>query len=331
MTLTQVNNHHVTRENFLAGLNLNNIAQYRGQTASFTDGQKLLAFLQDVADEVTRTGESFAVFIQINRELAEAMMTINEGNRSICLPHVKWMSNLFFTGDWVNTGDAICVSITQAGLVRLSSGQHRMLAKIDCAKNHGKDEFHRFLFLVGGNPKDYARMSDTGYRWTINQRLNGMGYECTTLEQAAIRLCEIYPSGRTLRATPTSLEKWAQRWLDAVKRVEEWIKDMPKKYKKPPLIAVLARASYHVDEDLLRRFCDLMSNHLLPHEPGEEIIAAARALLIQKYDAGSEQPRLKYYRTMQNAIFHFVTKSGVKRLLTSNADIFPITDDALFR
>jgi hypothetical protein len=96
-----------------------------------------------------------------------------------------------------------------------------------------------------------------------------------------------------------------------------------KKLSRATVIAVVARAYYHVDHDTLFEFCQTLCGHRKP-KPGDEAVFLLKTFLLGVTRGGGSTLRREVYFKTERAIKAFVDREPLGILYQANRELFPL-------
>jgi hypothetical protein len=164
-------------------------------------------------DKIKSTIRSLKVHerIEVDRELAGMLLTLNTDNRPVYNATVKRYAETMERNEWSFTGDNIC--ITRSG--KLINGQHRLMAIVRSGKTQ--------LFNIQTGLEDEAfDVMDIGKNRTASDALSIKGFKYFSILPGAIRIITTYdamrlskdkqiPDSRVVRLSNRQVVEWMEK------------------------------------------------------------------------------------------------------------------------
>lgn len=90
--------------------------------------------------------------------------------------------------------------------------------------------------------------------------------------------------------------------------------------------AVIARAWYSADPELLIRFCELLTSGIISHIPSATVLVSLRQYLMTNTGSSSVQRREKYGRTARS-LKAFLKGESISKLIPATKELFPLPEE----
>lgn len=254
----------------------------------------------------------------LTRELAAIYLCQMKANRNRVEALVKRYANDMFRGFWPVTHQGIAFDVEN----EMIDGQHRCWATYLSNYSH-------WVQVTRGLPLAAMDAMDKGYIRTAAHSLQIKQHKFGTSRAVAVaRRMVGGPTrmGRKSKLSDAALYEFMDVHYDAL----SFALDISDKHHTPaPICACIARASYHVPLEKLKRFVDVVEERIKPWEmtPNDE---PANALYKRRNHAGgnkgsSEIVSCEWYQLTQEAIRSMMSGRNKKDLRGGvTEDIFPL-------
>lgn len=252
----------------------------------------------------------------ITPEMAASYRATNANNRPISRSRLEAYCKDLKEGNWFLTHQGI--AFDEHG--RLVDGHHRMEMII-------RTGIPVQMIVTRGLGNSAVIGIDSGWTRTVRDSLymSGIGDFPRYFVVVATNI-ERFPdkvSNATHRITPVYAEEMINKHFDAIQFVDNRFRGDRKGTGRGFRCAV-ARAYYHVNRDLLGRFCDIIKNPVPTEETtSEDSSAFALSRFITSSSRGVMVEIERYQKTC-SAIRSFVDRKPIRSLYAAVGDIYPL-------
>ena len=250
----------------------------------------------------------------VDKPLADLWLQKNTENRKLRrMQSEKFMRDIT-SGDREVTHQGIAFDVEGV----LIDGQHTLKAISDTDRS-------LYLLVTYNLPKRAKLVVDCGAARTNFDRIHLSGRSGSKTDAAVARiLCS------TRRATPMEVIHSFEAHKDRIDLVNSLFPEGERRYVAiAPVIAVLVRASYHVDRAVLRRFCEIMINSSPDRDrPGEIAVLKLRDFLVRGKHSGTESYYDEVRDRVRYTLRHFLENKPMGQLRREEVEIFPLPSEA---
>ena len=261
-------------------------------------------------------------WVSVTPELAAWMMGRNRQNRNLGSRTTGIYTEDLVSGNWKTTHQGIAFGST--GVLR--DGQHRLDSIVRADET-------AMLLVTYGLSEDAVPEVDRVKRRTVVNQMQISGDENVNSAHTSIANgmrdgCWKHISCKTDVATRNFIDEYRDAIDFSINQTRQ------QKGRKNPATAMvraaIARSYYHVEEDTLVEFCDLLMTGICPSKKGEVVMTLREKLIMGKWrpDKG-DGARQQIFSLTQTGIEHFMKSDFKKNLVPKRTNLFPINWDSL--
>ena len=243
--------------------------------------------------------------------------TVNNRNRPVSERHVNVLARDMENGKWKLTHEGI--AFDPNGI--LLDGQHRLWAIVES----GTPIDTLVFFNV---PQDSIMVINDGRSRTVvdHLRLANRDGRLTSHHTSTLKAM-LAGGGRSPRLSPQETSELLGKYRHAV---DFAVKYLPHSRAKgicnATTRAVIARAWYSADPELLIRFCELLTSGIISHIPSAFVLVSLRQYLMTHTDSSTATQREKYGRTAR-ALKAFLKGESIRKLIPATKELFPLPEE----
>lgn len=246
------------------------------------------------------TNEPYSVDMHVTPEQAQQWLANNHANRDLRPRVVKKYARAMSTGQWMWTPEGI--SLAPSG--RILQGQHRLHAIV----LSGVTVYMRVNFNI---PECTYAVFDCVEGRPLRDRV-GCSKDVQKITKA---MAKGLGRGPYYRWTDTDEDDFFYAHREAIEWSYEIAKTTQKGLRRPHIAAVIARARYSVDHDLLKRFADVVINgvkNLDVVSPGDRTACSLRDLILRMKSGPGGTAGSKLYGQVERALKAFEKNKELK-------------------
>jgi hypothetical protein len=261
--------------------------------------------------------DRYNLVIDLTPEIASDWLAhANTHNRVLIDNHVDYLASEMKAGRWRLTHQGIAFSDNRV----LLDGQHRLWAVVMSGVTVP-------VRIFVNEPADAMEVLDTGQRRTNDQILSlagGLG-EVTRTELAALRAM-VAGFGRYRRTSAGAERELLAKHRDAVRFSLDHLTRSVKfrGIATATTHAVVARAWYSCDRDLLRHFADVLRTGMPKGENDQPILQLFQFLVSGHAGYQSGTYERECYGKTERALAAFLKGESITRLFPSPKELFPL-------
>ena len=263
----------------------------------------------------TKKNDMYMITMTITPEKAlHWLETANLRNRPISQSHINKLASDMKNGEWELSHEAI--AFDPHGI--LIDGQHRLWAIVESDRPmHLPVAFNvpseAMRAITGGKPRSVVDVLKIG-----NKDGNVSTHHTSTLRSMLGGMS--CPPSLTVRETSEQLAIHRKAVDFAVRHLSSC---SCKGICNATTRAVIARAWYSADSELLIRFCELLTSGIISHIPSATALVSLRQYLMTNTGSSSVQRREKYGRTAR-ALKAFLKGESLNKLIPATKELFPL-------
>lgn len=243
--------------------------------------------------------------------------TANLRNRPISQNHINKLASDMKSGEWELSHEAI--AFDPHGI--LIDGQHRLWAIVEADRPmHLPVAFNvpseAMRAITGGRPRTVVDVLKIG-----NKDGNVSTHHTSTLRSMLGGMS--CPRSLTVRETSEQLAIHREAVDFAVRHLSSC---RTQGICNSTTRAVIARAWYSADPELLIRFCELLTSGIISHIPSATVLVSLRQYLMTHKSSSTAERREKYGRTAR-ALKAFLKGESLSKLVPATKELFPLPEE----
>jgi hypothetical protein len=267
-----------------------------------------------------KPGDEFkTIRVLVTPQMAKATISANKiTNRRLNPQRVAYFVHLMKSGQFVCTHQGIALDSEN----NIIDGQHRLAAVVasGCCV---------YMMVSKNVPIDTMPLVDSGAPRTLKHRLELYGIKTHPIELAIARILEY----GAVASTQNSLG-----FEDAIVLLEKYKDGVAFAVSNggtnvhAPVLAVIARASYTVNPDVLKRFLEVYKTEC-PSDETETAPLKLKRFVMAMGGVNKGTPnnpvvrkREHIYFLTQSALHRFIKKERVKTLIAATSELFPLPE-----
>ena len=249
----------------------------------------------------------------ITPELAAEWLAHNTHNRNVRQNVVGKYASDMKAGRWLLTHQGIAFDADNV----LVDGQHRLMAVVQSGVPVG------MLVTRGVNLKHQIAVDDHSIRNVADALRLAEDYDVTSMHVAVTHRMMEGLTTNSRRASKQEIKAFLDKYFDGVEFAIQAFPKATRGITQAAVRAVVGRAYYSVDSQVLKRFADVLVTGLMGD--GEEAAVTMRNWLLQPVSryGGSAHQRLVYAKC-QRALYSFIRGEPLKRLYAAEHELFEL-------